>query len=158
MKTVYTQQDLKDIEQQWKQRLARCLVPAGILLVGIVISFVFRIEPLTIALSLVLGAAALFAWALFLSPVRAYRKHLESVLHGITREATGAFKEMDEKAVMRDGVLFYPMLINVGDMKKDMDDRLFYYDASLPRPDWQKGEMLTIVSHDMKVGGWKRAE
>lgn len=155
---MYTEQDLKDVAQQWQQRLKQCLVPAAILLAGIAVSFAFRIQALTIALSLLLGAGAIFAWAMLLSPVRAYRKHLESVLHGITRELTGAFKEMKTEAVVRDGLQFYPMLLNVGDMKKETDDRLFYYDASLPRPDWQVGETITVVSHDMKVGGWTRAQ
>lgn len=158
MNNVYNEQDLKDIKQQFRQRLIKCLIPAVLLLAGIVVSFVFRIEFLTIALSLVLGAFAIFVWSMALSPVRAYQKHLENVLHGITRELTGAFKEMDEEAVIRDGVRFYPMLLNVGDMNKEMDDRLFYYDAALPRPDWQKGEMLTIVSHDKNVGKWTRVE
>ena len=48
-------------------------------------------------------------------------------------------------------------MINVGVMEDEKDDRLFYYDANLPRPDWQAGETLTITAHDKSVGAWERA-
>ena len=87
----------------------------------------------------------------------AYGRHLDEVLHGRVRTLTGAFKEMDEGTVVREGVTYHPMLLSVGDMDSPEDDRLFYFDANLPRPDWQRGEKLTIVSHDKAVGRWERA-
>ena len=44
----------------------------------------------------------------------------------------------------------------VGDMENPEDDRLFYYDANLPRPGWQKGEGLTLTSYDNRVVAWER--
>ena len=42
-------------------------------------------------------------------------------------------------------------------MENPEDDRLFYYDANLPRPDWKIGEMLTVTAHDKSLGAWERA-
>ena len=154
---MYTEQDYADICAQFKQRRLLLAIPAAVLLAGVIVSFVFRVRWITTALSLVLGAGIIFCEGLLLSPLRAYRRHLNNVLHGRTRTTTGAFKEMEEVAVDRDGVKYYPMMLSVGNMDDPEDDRLFYYDANLPRPDWKCGEMLTVTAHDKALGAWARA-
>ena len=154
---MYTEQDYADICGQLKRRRLGLGVPACLLLAAVIVSFIFRIKWLTMALSVLLGAGCIFCYGLLLSPVIAYRKHLDEVLHGRVRSTTGAFKEMETQIVMRDGVKYYPMMISVGDMEDPEDDRLFYYDANLPRPDWKVGEMLTVTAHDKALGAWARA-
>ncbi len=154
---MYTEQDYLDICGQVKRRLALLAIPAALLLAGVILSFVFRIKWLTTALSLVLGTGLIFCYGLLVSPVTAYRRHLDEVLHGRVRTTTGAFKEMEETVVMREGVKYYPLLISVGDMDDPEDDRLFYYDANLPRPDWKQGDMLTVTAHDKSLGAWAKA-
>lgn len=154
---MYTEQDFTEISRQVKERELAVGIPAVVLLAGVIVSFVFRIRYLTMALSVILGAWCIFAYGMLLYPVIAYRRHLDEVLHGRVRSATGAFKEMEETPVMRDGVRYYPMMISVGDMENPEDDRLFYYDANLPRPDWKRGETLTVTAHDKALGAWERA-
>ena len=154
---MYTEQDFMDIRAQLRKRLLLVSLPSLVLLAGIIVSFIFRIKALTMALSLVLGAGLIFSYSMLIYPVYAYKRHLNNVLHGRTRTLTGAFKEMEEGDVIREGVHYYPMLLNVGDMQSPEDDRLFYFDANLPRPNWQAGEMLTIISHDKAVGAWEKA-
>ena len=124
---------------------------------AVIVSFVLRIRWLTIVLSVLQGAFCIFSYGMLLSPVIAYRRHLDEVLHGKVRSTTGVFKEMENQPVMRDGVRYYPMMISVGDMENPEDDRLFYYDANLPRPDWKMGETLTVTAHDKSLGAWVRA-
>ena len=154
---MYTEQDYEDICSQVKRRWMALGVPALVLLGLVIVTFVFRIKWLTMALSVLLGAYCIFCYGMLLSPVIAYGRHLDEVLHGRVRSTTGAFKEMETQAVMRDGVKYYPMMISVGDMEDPEDDRLFYYDANLPRPDWKVGEMLTVTAHDKSLGAWARA-
>lgn len=154
---MYTEQDYREIRAQIKKRSLMLAVPAALLLAGVIVSFVFRVKWLTNVLSLMLGAGLIFFYGLLISPLNAYRRHLDEVLHGRVRTATGAFKEMEETPVMRDGVKYYPMLLNVGDMEDPEDDRLFYYDANLPRPDWKIGETITVTAHDKALGAWERA-
>ena len=154
---MYTEQDYADIRGQVKRRFLALSVPAALLLAGVIVSFVLRIRWLTTGLSLLLGVLCIFGYGMLLSPVIAYRRHLDEVLHGRVRSTTGAFKEMEEQAVLRDGVRYYPMMLSVGDMENPEDDRLFYYDANLPRPDWKIGEMLTVTAHDKALGAWVRA-
>ncbi|MBR5111493.1 MAG: hypothetical protein IK099_15040 [Clostridia bacterium] len=153
---MYTEQDYADIQTQIRQRRLILGIPAAILLIGVIVSFVFRIRWLTTCLSLILGAGLIFCHGMLLSPLTAYRRHLNEVLHGRTRQTTGMFKEMEETPVMRDGVKYYPMMLNVGNMEDPEDDRLFYYDANLPRPDWKAGDMLTVTAHDKSLGAWVR--
>ena len=155
--SLYTEQDYADICAQIKQRMLLVYIPAVLLLAGIIVSFVFRIRWLTTALSLILGAGLIFFHGLLIKPLIAYKHHLNDVLHGRTRTTTGAFKEMEEIEVDRDGVKYYPMMLSVGNMDDPEDDRLFYYDANLPRPDWQYGEMLTVTAHDKALGAWVKA-
>lgn len=154
---MYTEQDYADIQAQIKQRRMIMMIPGLLLLAGVIVSFVFRVKWLTTALSLLLGAGWIFFHGLLISPLTAYRRHLDEVLHGRTRTTTGAFKEMEETTVDRDGVKYYPMMLNVGSMDDPEDDRLFYYDANLPRPDWKTGDMLTVTAHDKSLGAWARA-
>ena len=154
---MYTEQDFLDIRAQARRRFITLSIPAALLLAGVVVSFLYRVRWLTMGLTILLGAFAIFAYGLLLYPVVAYGRHLDDVLHGRVRSLTGAFKEMEESAVIREGVYYYPMMLNVGDMEDPEDDRLFYYDANLPRPDWKKGETLTVTAHDKALGAWTRA-
>ena len=154
---MYTEQDYQDISSQLRRRWIALIIPAALLLGGVVVSFIFRVKWLTEALSILLGAGFIFFYGMFISPVNAYRKHLDEVLHGRVRQTTGSFKEMEEQTVMRDGVCYYPMMLSVGDPNDPEDDRLFYFDANLPRPDWKFGDMLTVTAHDKALGAWSRA-
>ena len=153
---MYSEQDYRDISQQLRERLIALGIPAALMLAGIVLSVVFRVEWLTVALTVAEGCYCIFAYHMLLWPVIAYRGHLDDVLHGRVRTVKGAFKEMEDTAVLREGVMYYPMMLSVGNMEDPEDDRLFYYDANLPRPDWQSGDGLTVTVHDKAVGAWVR--
>ncbi len=154
---MYTQTDYNEIKRQKNKRLILFLVPAALLLAGVVVSFVFRVKFLTMGLTIVLGAYTIFFYELLIAPVAAYQKHIDDALRGRTRSLTGAFKEIEQTSVVRDGVKYYPLLLNVGDMESPEDDRLFYYDCNLPIPDWKAGETLTVTAHDKAMTAWQRA-
>ncbi len=153
---MYTDKDYQDICAQAKRRWTALLIPSALLLIAVIVSFVFRQRILTMALTGVLGAAFIFCYGLFLSPVLAYRRHLDEVLHGRVRQTAGTFKEMEETSVIREGVRYYPMLLSVGDPEDPQDDRLFYYDANLPRPEWQVGDRIAVTAHDKALGAWEK--
>lgn len=153
---MYTEQDYQDIRAQVKRRWAALLAPSMAVFAAIIVSFIYRQKEVTMALTALLGAAFIFCYSMFLSPVIAYRRHLDEVLHGKTRRTEGAFKEMEETAVWREGVQYYPLMINVGKMEEPEDDRLFYYDANLPRPDWQRGDRIAVTAHDKAMGAWEK--
>lgn len=156
---MYTEQELTDALNQKKRRIIGLGVPALLLLAATVTLFILRAaEVWTMLASCVTCAYCVFTYGLFLSPVTAYCRHMNNVFHARTRATTGKFKDMNELPVSREGVRYYAMLLNVGEMDAEEDDRLFYYDANKPRPDWQKGEVLTITAHDKAVTDWKREQ
>lgn len=153
---MYSEQDFADISRQLKERSIVLGIPAALMLAGIVTAVVFRVQWLTMLLTLAEGFYCLFTYHMLLWPVIAYRNHLNDVLHGRVRTVKGAFKEMEEEAVLREGVMYYPLMLSVGNMDDPEDDRLLYYDANLPRPDWKQGDPLTVTVHDKAIGAWVR--
>lgn len=131
-------------------------VPAALLAAAVIATFIYRIQWATIVGTVLIGFYCVFFYSLLVQPVAAYRRHLDGVLHGRTRTLTGAFKNMEADIAIREGVQYYPMTLSVGKMDDPNDDRLLYYDANLPRPDWQVGDALTVTIHDKAVGDWKR--
>lgn len=155
---MYTEQDYADICTQKKKRTLLLLLPLLLMLALLVYSLIVRIELLTTLTTIAAGILSLFVHGLFIKPVSAYAAHIDQVLHGRVRTLTGAFKEMETETTLRDGVLYYGFLLNVGRMNDEEDDRLFYWDANLPLPDWKKGERITVTHHDKALGAWERAE
>ncbi len=153
---MYTPQHVKDISAQFNRRLAALGVPVLVFLAAIVFSLIKRIQWLTILLFIAMCFMILFFWGLCLSPLKKYKKFLLSVLFGKNRTTEGFFKQLSHEVSDRDGVLFFPFYINIGNTQDEEDDRLFYYDANLPLPDWKNGDKLSITSQDKAVVCWKQ--
>lgn len=157
---LYTQADLDTVRAQIRKILWILLLPCALLLGAIVYSLAVRtpeysLEWLTITATIVLGALLIFSYGLFLSPLRAYRKHVEAMLGGRYREIAGEFDRMDEQPAMVEGVSFYAFYINVTRRGDEEGERLLYFDASKPRPDWTPGDRLAFRIHDKAVIQWE---
>ena len=155
---MYTEQDYQSNRKQLKKRAIALGIPAVILLAGVIWSFIVRIKLLTMGLTIVLGIYSIFCYGMLLFPIIAYGKHMHELLHGRTHQLTGAFKEMGADRMLRDGVEFFPVIINVGKMDNPEDDRLLYYDANLTLPVWQIGDKLTFTVHDKSIGKWEAVQ
>ncbi|MBR6524521.1 MAG: hypothetical protein IKT57_00960 [Clostridia bacterium] len=152
---MYTEQHYQMNRKQLRQRSVLLGIPAFILLAIVIASFILRIKWLTMLSTILLGSFSLFCYYLLLYPVIAYGRHMHELLFGRTRTMTGAFKEMGRDLVLREGVKFYPVIISVGRMEHPDDDRLLYYDANLPLPEWQQGEWINFTVHDKSIGKWE---
>ena len=155
---MYTEKDYAEICAQLKQRLVAVITPAAVLLIMMFVSFFLRwAEGVTAALCIAGGLVLIFGISMFVKPVYSYRQHIYHALHGRTRKTTGVFVEQEDEPVLRDGVFFRAVTINVGEQHRDDGDRLFYFDANLPRVDWQTEDMLTITSYDGRMTAWEKA-
>lgn len=155
---MYTQRDIADIKAQTKRQILIWLLPEALLLGLVVFSFIHRVQWLTAALFALLGCAVLFSLSLFILPLIRYRKFLEQAVLGKQRRSILAFKSAGDKAVMRDGVAFIPLMLTAGQPREAMDDRQLYWDQNLPLPAWQTGDRLTIDSHEKAVTRWETAD
>ena len=157
---MYQTSDLEENRQQLKRRLLALLLPMVLLIAGIVVSLLpdIRLQWLTILLTILGGAAVIFCYGIFIYPVLSYGRHLKNVLEGLRRETTGRLREFSSQSCFREGVEYYPMVINTGDKGDEADDRLFYYDVHKGMPPYKPGDMITVVSHDKAVADIRRAE
>ena len=154
---MYTEQDAFDIRRQLARRWAAVALPGLALLAGIAFSFALRARWVTVGLTALLIFGLIFSYDMLIRPVADYARHLDQALHGRTRQTTGIVKRVEEKTVLREGVAYRSVLLNVGEKDAAEDDRLFYYDANLPPPPWQIGETITVTAHDKALCAWSRA-
>ena len=151
---MYSENDLNDAQQAVQRARLLMFLPAAVLLAGAIVSFIFRIKWLTILLSILGGSWMVFSHQLFVIPRRGYMEHVRSALRVARKVAEGYYLRMEETPVERNNVMFYAFYLNVGEKQDPEDDRLFYYDAQKPIPDWKSGDMLHIVSYDKFVSAY----
>ena len=154
--TLYTPQALVDLKAQLKRRWLGLLLPELALLALLIYSLVVRNKALTVICSILMGCLAVGMITLSINPVRRYVLFLQEASQGRQRALEGRFKGFEQHLVLRDGVRFAPFTVNVGRPDEEMDDRLLYWDANLPRPAWQPGDGLWISSFDKSVMAWRK--
>ena len=155
---MYQQNDYDENRGQLRARSLAIGLPMAALLALAVVAFLLRWpQGVTMVLCFLVCAVGIFGYTMLISPVRAYGQHIAHALTGRTRQTSGVFVSMDADSVTRENVEFYPVTLNVGEQGHEEDDRLFYYDANLPRPDWKRGEQITVTAHDKALGAWTRA-
>lgn len=112
-----------------------------------------RSQAITIAVTLVWGVLLIFFWSMKLTPHLTYRRYLREVYSGLSRTVEGQVASFENSTTFRDGVLFYAMIVNVGDLSNPEYERLLYWDARLPRPDVQMGTKVRIQAHGNDIIG-----
>lgn len=155
--TLYSPADLASIREQMQRRWLAVAAPCVLLLAGVIVSLIFRVEAVTTLCTILIGTILIFCWDLLLKPLNCYRKHLEGVLHGLTHEAVLPFVEMSESINLVDGVPCHAMTCRDVDGKGRPYDRLFYVDVTRSIPAFQEGEMLRVIHHDLVVADVTRA-
>lgn len=155
---MYSDQDMKEINQLLRKRWLLTLGPSGIVLAAAIVIFVYGqlnrndvLWMVTAALTLIGGAYLLFFFGVSVRPALIYRKNLRFLLEGRKRVTTGTFTEFSEDVSDRDGMEVYAMMLNVGEKNDPEDDRLFYFDAYKPRPEIPLGTRVTVYSNDKLV-------
>ena len=106
------------------------------------------IQWLSVALSLLGAAAAIFYWGLCISPLTAYKRFLREVLTGRSHEFTGELKAVEQDSV-REGVLCKALVFadDAGD-----EERLCYFDVQkYPKDGLNCGERFKITVHGQSI-------
>lgn len=154
---MYTQNDIDSLNAQIKQRALLWLIPELLVLAGLIYSFIIRIEWLSGVLLSLLAILIYFSITMSILPVKKYRDFLKNAVHGRNRVETLRFDSFEEETVEREGVRFYPVLMRADVPKEELDERRFYWDANLTRPDWIKGSQVSLTSHEKMITAWKQA-
>lgn len=161
---MYSEKDWSDINALLKKRWIVALGPSGAVLIAAIIIFVYgqlnrseHLWMLTSFLTILGGGYLLFFYGLSVRPALIYRRNLRYLLTGRKRVTTGVLKEFSEDITDRDGMLVYALLVNVGEKNDPEDDRLFYYDAFKPLPEFPVGTPVTVHSNDKLVSSMEPA-
>ena len=156
MSTIYTEADYTAIVKQQRKRWLILSVPCAILAAALVVSLVIRLEWLTAASTIVIGALLIAGYDLFIKPLHCYERHLKNCLHGRTRECDLPFIRLSENIDVVEGVRYHQLLCADLDAKGRPYERLFYFDAEKAFPEAAEGDMLHIVHHDLVVANIHR--
>lgn len=149
--TIYTEADYTAIKQQKNKRWLLLLIPCAVLLAVLIYSLVIRLEWLTSAATILIGAILIAGYDFAIKPLHCYQKHLNNCLHGRTRECELPFIKLSENIDVVDGVRCRQMLCADEDAKGRPYERLFYFDAEKEFPAAKEGDMLHIIHHDLAV-------
>ena len=154
--TIYSEKDYEAVSRQLRQRWITVAIPCAILLAVVVWSLIRRLEVVTTVSTILIGIILIAAYDLCIKPLCCYRQLLDTVLHGRTRETTLPFVSISEDVNLVDGVNCRALSCLDYDGKGRPYDRLFYFDALKEFPDFQQGDMLRIVHHDLIVADIQR--
>ena len=153
---IYTEADVQAINHQVKRGLTVMGLSAAVAVVATVITLVYRVQWLTIAITLFWGSLTIFFWSMKMTPPLSYRRHLKEIHQGLSRQTLGQVVQLSEDLTHREGIDFYALIINIGEEDDPEDERLFYWDAQKPRPDFAPGDRLEIISHGNDIIGMRK--
>ncbi len=154
MHFLYSEKNLSDLSGQLRRRLI--LLGIGLLLSLLLLVWLLfqdnhrdrRPELAVMLLLIVSMSGAVFCYDLLIRPVRAYVRHLTSSLHGRVHDITVVFDRVGLNQSVVDGVAFRD-LIFLGEPDRHGDrERLFYWDAACPLPEFEKGQEVTLRYYD----------
>ena len=102
---------------------------------------------IVIGVTLLFGGVWVFLHGLKLGPHLAYRRFLRDLKRGLSHDEMGVVVRFDEGETFREGLDFYQLVINVGDLKDERDERYLYWDANLPRPQLAPDDAVRVTVH-----------
>jgi hypothetical protein len=144
MHDLYSEQDLALVSGQLKKRLTVLFAVCAVLLAGFIWSFIARIEPLSIALVMLIGVVLIFGLEMFCRPLHAYRKLVDTALHGRSHEALLTYDHLEEELSMVDGVSCRSLIFLGDPDKHGTRDQLFYWDQQKHVPAFEAGRPVRL--------------
>ena len=155
MNELYSALDLAKISAQLNQRKAMIFGGAAVMLGGLVWSFLARIEPLSIALAIGLGAVLVFCLEMFCRPLYAYRRLIVTALHGRSHEVRLTYDHREEDLSTVDGVCCLSLIFLGDPDKHGAREQLYYWDREKALPAFEPGQDVTIRYNGKTIIGWQ---
>lgn len=107
-----------------------------------------RPELLSTLVLILFLSVLIFLYENMIRPLRDYARHVETSIHGRSHQVTVLFDHQNNEESKVDGVLFFD-LIFLGEADKHGDrERLFYWDAEIPVPEFSPGQEVTLLYYD----------
>ena len=155
---MYKEETFAYVRAMWKKRWLVTALPTCLMLVLAIFTFTTgqmqRQEwgwIAACAASIVGGAYFIFMYGVYVRPAALYKQHVNHMLHGRLRETAGVLQDIAVTPCNQDGLDYYALTINVGELCAAEDERLLYYDALLGKPQIQTGTKVSAFSNDRKI-------
>ncbi|MDD2647271.1 MAG: hypothetical protein PHI27_01305 [Eubacteriales bacterium] len=152
---MYTQEDIQANSRAQARMIRFALVPAVLLLAGVVVSVVFRVEWLSDLLTILMLSELFFLYEMKIKPIVSYGRMLSGCVDGKKHEYTGELKNIGTELCTVEGVSYHPVTLCVGKLRNEDDDRLLYFDAEKQPPTELIGSNVTFTVHDKTIVDWK---
>lgn len=152
---MYTENDYAKAAKQTKIRVTLFLLMCLAFIACVVIFNTMRIQPLSIAYSVIGFVVSYFIWSFKVSPWVKYNRHLKELKSGQKRETLCEFLYFTDETRTVDGVEVHELIATVG--KEEEDERLYYWDCDKPRPELKEGDRVSILSYGNFVVELKNA-
>ncbi|MBR1560694.1 MAG: hypothetical protein IJ646_10695 [Clostridia bacterium] len=124
---MYSEQDFIDIGRRIR-RNRLVWGPVTLALAALcVVGLVLRVKGLAIAAGTLLAGAVCFGFAYFQLPCLRYRKFLQGLRDGLTREMTGTLLSVADAPELQDGARVLHVHLRLADQD---DERIVYLNAS----------------------------
>ena len=157
MRELYTDETLSGISAQLKKRLTLIIVIAAVFAVVGILSFIPRVQWLTVAAFIIAGVILIFGVELFCLPLHRYRKLLQSALYGRTHTGDFVFDHLEPDESLVDGVPCLSMVFLGDPDKHGTRDQMFYWDREVPLPDFAQGQTVTLHYTGKNIIGFSAA-
>jgi len=144
MRELYSEFNLMSLRAQLKKRGA-LLLCLSLLFLGLMIwSLTARIQWLTTLSVILLGAGLIFGLDVFCLPIVRYTRMVDGALHGRSHTESLEYDRLEPDSSLVDGVLFGSLVFKEEPDKHGTRDQMYYWDASLPLPDFRPGQTVTL--------------
>ena len=144
MKELYTDAYRQSVRAQLTRRLIPLGVLSALLLAVVIWSFAVRLQAVTIAALLLLGALLIFSLDVFCKPLWQYDRFLSSALEGRSHTGTLVFDHPEAELSVVDGVTWHSLVFLGDPDKHGIREQLYYWDQELPLPPFIPGREVTI--------------
>ena len=142
---MYDENELSLLRRQIKKRWLMTLLPAAILLAGLIAALVRRNEIAADVCSILMGIVLIFSWGLLIKPLRDYAAYVARALHGNRHQAEGGWLRVDPDISVVDGVRCHAVYISCTDGKNKPYERLFYTDDEKLLPNYAEGLTVCVT-------------
>lgn len=171
MNMLYTDQEILTISQKIKRRVVSVVLIAIPFLVAAIVFFVMHLlatptHPMPFSETVLKIAAVvctvlcafvvIFGLSFYVSPLKAYRKHMKNGLHGRTHEAVYSFSAIEPYTSVVENVSFRSLALKGEPDRHGNCDQMLYWDAEKEIPDFKEGESITFRYYDRFAVGWSR--
>ena len=155
MTELYSQNDLRAIQDQLKKRGLLLGLVSLVLLAVLVLSLIRRVEWLTTLSLIVLGSALIFDIEMFIRPLIRYEKLIVSALAGRSHTASLIYDRTEPDLSTVDGIGCRSLVFLGEPDRHGAREQLYYWDQLKPLPAWKRGDSVQIRYTGKMILAWE---